>query len=182
MAPADAYEIRVHGSDGGLRRLIRRGREPVPLTEELAKTLSERMLNEVTAGGPAGLRETLVPEVRRALGDMPRPEALPPYKGLLVDAEMNLWVREFSTAENGPSDWSVFDPEGKWLGQVTLPAGLNPLEIGPDYVLGKSRGSLDEELILVAPLTKPLGRESEREPNRRLLASPVSGAQPSGME
>jgi hypothetical protein len=33
----------------------------------------------------------------------------------------------------------VFDAGGRWLGDVAMPARFVPLEIGADYVLGRSR-------------------------------------------
>jgi hypothetical protein len=33
------------------------------------------------------------------------------------------------------SQWSVLEPNGRWLGLVSLPADLDVKEIGVDYVL-----------------------------------------------
>jgi hypothetical protein len=33
----------------------------------------------------------------------------------------------------------VFDRDGAWLGDVTLPAHFQPYDIGADYVLGVAR-------------------------------------------
>jgi hypothetical protein len=38
-----------------------------------------------------------------------------------------------------PSTWSVFDVRGRWLGDVRMPAGFQPFEIGTDYVTGIRR-------------------------------------------
>lgn len=40
----------------------------------------------------------------------------------------------------GPSARSVFGTDGRWLGDVTMPARFMPSEIGADYVLGVTRG------------------------------------------
>jgi hypothetical protein len=46
-----------------------------------------------------------------------------------------------------PSSWSVFDPEGVWLGDVELPAGFAPIEIGADYVLGFGRDADENQQV-----------------------------------
>jgi len=38
-----------------------------------------------------------------------------------------------------PSTWSVFDVNGRWLGDVGMPAGFKPFDIGTDYAVGIRR-------------------------------------------
>jgi len=49
--------------------------------------------------------------------------------------------------------WLVFDPAGRLLGEVEMPAGLEVFEIGEDYVLGLVRDDLDVERLMLHPLT-----------------------------
>jgi hypothetical protein len=46
---------------------------------------------------------------------------------------------------NGPDD--VFGPEGRWLGLARSPKGVQPLEIGADYLLGLRRDDLGVEHV-----------------------------------
>lgn len=77
---------------------------------------------------------------------------LPAFDRLLVDRAGQLWVRQGSTAFGGSSsddvtEWSVFGPNGRWLGDVTMPPRFLPTDIGSDYVLGVSRDVDDVEQV-----------------------------------
>ena len=52
-------------------------------------------------------------------------ETFPPIDGLMVvDAEGYLWVSEYSDSETWLADqWSIFGPEGRWLGVLAMPGG-----------------------------------------------------------
>lgn len=80
----------------------------------------------------------------RALYGVPRRDTRPAHGRFLEDLGENLWVADFdpSYARRGlppSSTWTVFGPEGRWLGSVETPAGLAVTEIGEDYVLGIAR-------------------------------------------
>lgn len=47
-----------------------------------------------------------------------------------------------------PSQWSVFDPAGGWLGDVEMPANFQPYEIGADYVVGKAYPAGVSQVVL----------------------------------
>ena len=83
---------------------------------------------------------------------------LPAFDRMLVDRTGNLWVRQGSTSfGGGPSaattQWSVFNPSGRWLGDVTMPPRFVPTDIGSDYVLGVSRDADDVETVTLYRLT-----------------------------
>ena len=62
----------------------------------------------------------------------------PPTAGVLVDPEGYLWVREWSGSESGtPDQWSVFNPEGRWLGVLPFPWAPDPAE--PNSCGGNTR-------------------------------------------
>ena len=48
----------------------------------------------------------------------------------------------------------MLDRSGRWLGDVTLPAALNILEIGPVYIVAGDRDELDVERVRVLRLRK----------------------------
>jgi hypothetical protein len=158
VATGASYEIAAYGGDGTLRQLIRKAHAPLAVTDAVASDLIDRMAEDLVARAPSSLQKTLAPEVRRALTGLRRPKTFPPYKGLVVDAETNLWVREFTTSGDAPRTWSVFAADGRWLGTVTTPAGLQLLEIGSDYVLGRTVDALGVEHIEVYGLEKPRSR------------------------
>jgi hypothetical protein len=79
---------------------------------------------------------------------------LPTYEQLLVDRRGNVWMAEYRVLEEAHV-WQVFDPEGHWLGSVTLPDGGRISEIGEDYVLGVWRDEMDVETVRMYGLIKP---------------------------
>lgn len=85
-----------------------------------------------------------------------------------VDRLGNLWVRAmpegptpgpdevlgWGTAPDGPARFTVFDREGRLLGDVETPQGLTIFDVGDDYVLGVTRDDLDIEQIRLHRLIK----------------------------
>ena len=43
--------------------------------------------------------------------------------------------------------WNVFDPEGRWMGDIEIPYGGYVYEIGVDYLLGVWVDELDVEQV-----------------------------------
>jgi hypothetical protein len=87
--------------------------------------------------------------------ELPIPEYLPAYQGLLVDDEAYLWVERYRLPWERRPHWDVFDPDGRWLGTVETPVGLRPFQIGPDFLLGRHRDDMGVERIRLYDLTKP---------------------------
>ena len=83
--------------DGSLSRIIRRSTEVEPI-----------VLN--TRGSPEGAGAVVA-------------DTLSPFFDVVVDTEGYLWARS-SSPETGLGDhWSVFSPEGRWLGVMPVPWG-----------------------------------------------------------
>jgi hypothetical protein len=142
---SDAYEIEVRASHGTLQRLIRRPIPKAPVTaeevEEFHRDYDER-------------EEGMAPIWRDLYSQMTLPETKPAYGRLLVDAERNLWVAEYSDERDDAGTWSVFDPEGRFLGTVETPTGGRVQQIGDDFVLGVWRDELDVEYVRLYELIK----------------------------
>jgi hypothetical protein len=47
-----------------------------------------------------------------------------------------VWIAPYRPAADHPVSWTVVDREGSLLGEVDLPEGFRPLDIGPGHVLG----------------------------------------------
>jgi hypothetical protein len=81
-----------------------------------------------------------------------------------TDRSGNLWVRHYElqhvmrTAVDAPSTYpfhySVFSPNGRWLGDLELPANLVVLEAGADYLLGVSKDAEGVESVVLHRLRK----------------------------
>ncbi len=110
VANGERNEIRQFSFDGSLVRIIRRTTSPVAVTERADRSWRNHLLE---LAGPQG----------RELGveAWPGREHHPAVAGMSVDAVGHLWVREWSESESGmPDQWSVFGPEGRWLGVLRM--------------------------------------------------------------
>jgi hypothetical protein len=140
----DRYEIEVRAMDGTLERLIRRPVPNRPVTEELIEE-RERRLRERRAE-----RGVTTPT---PFDGIPYPADMPPYEDFRLDAGRNLWVAYYHLEEE-PVRWAVFDPEGRWLGDVETPPNGRVWDIGADYVLGVWRDALDVQQVRMYRLVK----------------------------
>ena len=80
---------------------------------------------------------------------------MPTFRRLATDTEHNLWVEEYRRPGDDVPSWSVFDPDGHFLGMVTGPEGLNVTDIGADYMLGIVRDDMEVERVVMYALVKP---------------------------
>ncbi len=99
------------------------------------------------------------PDRRRAYAhffeqDLPIPELVPSFRGLLVDDVGNLWVEHYRLPWDARRTWEVFNPDGRWLGTLTTPLGVRPLQIGPDFLLGSHRDEVGVERVRLYELVK----------------------------
>jgi hypothetical protein len=137
------WELREIAAGGGIRAMLRIAHTPLPVTgtdQAVAlDSLRERSLRDQ-------VRQT----VARVAADLPMASTMPAYGrwawervssadpvrySLLVDADDHIWVIQYRPP-GSLRRWDVLAPDGRWLGAVTLPPGLEPFEIGSDYILG----------------------------------------------
>jgi len=86
------------------------------------------------------------------------PERIPAHANrMYADPAGNLWLQEYDidSTPGRATRWSVFDPDGRWLGIVDMPEGFTVNEIGTDYVLGVWRDELDVQYVRMYRLVKP---------------------------
>ncbi|MDZ4674994.1 MAG: hypothetical protein SGI84_11105 [Gemmatimonadota bacterium] len=165
---SDRYEIRILSQAGELRRIVRLERALRPVS---AGDVAEYRTRSANAPGEDGKP---APEGLRALRERMAAaqvfaEQFPAFSKMLLDRQGNLWVLEYEPWEDAPdrwglvriwtpsgdTRWDVFQPDGRWLGSVTMPPLFVPLEIGADYVLGLVRDQDDIEQVRKHPLLKP---------------------------
>lgn len=153
VSNGDRDEIHQFSLDGDLIRIIRRTGDPVRVTEAAQEAWKSAF---VAFWSPWGdLEEELGMSAERFFAGMPLRDAFPPVAGLVVDAEGFLWVREWSASEAGmPDQWSVFSPDGRWLGVISaLPdlmfchRFLGPCWIDRDFLLAVRRDELGIERV-----------------------------------
>lgn len=135
-------QVEQRSADGELLRVIRWGARVRPVTPEVQALYRETRLE---SDATPDARESVL----AMLDGLVFPESLPVYDALRLDAEGHLWVRLYRTLwEDGPR-WWVFDPTGRWLGELPVPPGLELLDVGRDYILGVVRDETDVERVVM---------------------------------
>jgi hypothetical protein len=148
------YSIMVYDRAGRLSSIFRRNWSPVRITAAVIDQF-------VVEWGRRWIRSTGADAERERadLRDDPYATEVPAYSQFLADHAGRLWVRaanvadapgagQLNTTPLVASVWSVFNPDGGWLCDVTLPARFMPNDIGADYVLGVSRDSDGVETVV----------------------------------
>jgi hypothetical protein len=147
-------EISCYAPDGA-RTSIRWPATPLPVSAGEIDAWREQRIEALTRSGEQGI------DVRKMVMSTPVPETREPYDRIFLDLPGNLWVEHapplLDAEDPAPAiGMSVFDADGRWLGDVTLPP-MTPLEIGDDYVIGRQQDENDVEYVRVWTLRKPTG-------------------------
>lgn len=149
-ATTDRYGVEFRTAHGQLQRVLRRPVQPAPVTATLTQQWIERSLEEfVRYNG-----EATAAAQRRALEAGPFGTHVPLFQQALVDQEQRLWLGAGVWPElSAPSpSWSVFDAQGAWLGDVTMPPRFRPLDARGDRVLGVATDDDDVPFLEVRRL------------------------------
>jgi hypothetical protein len=117
---------------------------------------------ELSASDIAARRQEVlssVPEERRRqaaenLDRLDVPGTRPAYGRLLVGADGSLWAAEQVRYPAIPRTWTVFDADGRLLGDVVMPERFRLDQIGDDWVLGVGLDGLDVEHVQLYRLSK----------------------------
>jgi hypothetical protein len=79
---------------------------------------------------------------------LPAPRLAPIYRRLFVDDLGHTWVERYPCAAVSEGTWTVFGPEGDWLGDVIFPPGaVRPLHIGQGFMVGLREDSLGVQTV-----------------------------------
>ena len=144
----DRNEIHQFSADGALLRIIRRTTDPLPVTDKARRAWEGRNAGFYESQG-LSLPESKLEAMRSV-------QTYPPIDGLMVDAEGYLWVSEYSDSETWePDQWSIFGPDGRWLGVLAkdVPAFflcrgyLFVCWIDSDFLLVVARDQFDVERV-----------------------------------
>lgn len=158
------YRIEIHDRDGRLSRVVTREWAPSPISEEELRAYRESYIGMQGEDGRE-VPQQLRAQRERILEESPVADHHPPFLRMLVDRGGNVWLQErelahqlppgsFQPTVNATSRWNVFNAEGEWLTDVTLPANFRVFEIGEDYLLGLSRDEQEVEQVRVYALRK----------------------------
>jgi hypothetical protein len=149
----DTYEIQVYAQDGRLLRLIRRDKEPIPVADTHVSAVMEEAVAQASDDEQAR-------QFRQMFREAPIPDFHPAYGSIYADKLGYLWVEEYRLPGEERRLTTIFDPEGKMVGSVTLPNRFQVTEIGADYILGRYVDELGVEYLRMHTLRRP-GRDPE---------------------
>jgi hypothetical protein len=149
------FEVRIYDRTGRLRRVVGRPTPVVWTTREHIRKYKESITrNDLSNIRSPAARESAQARRARYLEVMQFAETLPAYRDLLFDTDGNLWVQEHWITEDEPRHWSVFQPDGRWIGRLETPPDFEILEIGRDYILRRVLDELDVERIQLHRLSR----------------------------
>ena len=129
ISDGDKNEVHEFSPEGVLLRIIRRTTDPIPITSEAREAQVELIagLNTTTHSGRRAW-------ARRLEAQRPRQDSYPPVNALGIDPLGYLWIED----KRGPwgGQWSVFSPDGRWLGVLPVVPLWAVRWIGEDLLLG----------------------------------------------
>ena len=131
IGTGDRFEVVAYEAGRGARLVMRAEDRHVPVTRA---TIRDFQRSSVTLGGEGDAR--LHTADAQMLADAPYPREMPPFTDLRIDADGNIWLQGPGSPSEPDARWTVFSPEGRVRGVVTLPGGLAVQEIGRDWLLG----------------------------------------------
>ncbi len=134
-----APEIRGFDIQGRLRRIFR--------VDQVGRPVSEALIQS-----SIGQQYALMPESRAGLWEdlyagAPIPHTLPPFQSLRIDERGWLWAERNPWDPAQPTEWLVFDLEGRARGTIRTPPGLDVRWIGEDRILGVWKDDLGVEFV-----------------------------------
>ena len=148
MGNSERFEIRGLAPDGRLTHVVR--------LDRLLRAVTDADIDQYKVDE---LEDADTPDERRAFEmlmlEMPVPEVFPAFGVMAVDALGHLWVQDYAGPRVRRPKWTVFDPDGRLVGNVQTPDRVQILEIGDDYVLGRLSDELDVEYVQLWSLTRP---------------------------
>jgi hypothetical protein len=147
--PADRFELREVALDGSTRRIVRLNRRAGEVTSVDTTAYRHSAVGELMDSLEESAALEVAAKYRYA-------ERFPSYARVVVDESGNLWVAAYQWFGLGqPQKWTVFDREGRFLGDLTMPNLMEVHQIGEDFVLGRMAEPNGKEGVFFYPLIKP---------------------------
>ena len=126
-ARTDRYAFVQQGYSGDTLRVVELAREPRPVSGAEA--------DSAFAGVEERMRKAAGPSARLQAVERGRVGSTHPLFGEpLLDDAGHLWVRHVPPAPTGGSTYDVFDPEGRYLGQVRADVAFADFMVRPQVV------------------------------------------------
>jgi hypothetical protein len=159
----NGFRIEVRGSDGALEHVATLPHEPRPVTERDQRVVLDALSEAIAQQGlPPAAAQTILGQIQFA-------EAYPAFATVLAGPEGTLWVQRVRTGQElagedeaatfdpqdlGSNEWDVFDPEGRYLGEVAFPPRFQPLRTLDGKFYGIGRDELDVQSLKVFSIVR----------------------------
>jgi hypothetical protein len=150
VADNQRYEIRIFDTEGALQRIVRREYAPVAVEDRWIEAWKDAQRGRRWTQGQ-------LPVLKQTWARMTVRETLPPLEGMTLDSLGYLWVVRPAGMPHDSLTFDVFDPDGRYLGDLAVPGGLRPIPapvIGADYLMGVWADELDVETVRVYSLDR----------------------------
>ncbi len=132
--PNDSYELRGHGVNGELDRIIRWNRIPIVADETHRRAFADE--------NPQSNQEA------------PMASHLPMFDRVIGDELGYLWVRDYDMPDEETVRWTVFDSNGAIVTRLTTSDRLMVREIGRDHILASQTDDLGIQSVVVLSLER----------------------------
>ena len=147
VVTGDFLGFDVHNAEGGRVQSVRATGPDRTLRPEDVARFNEAILAEISdsatrTGFKRALEIAASPPTKAAAGR------------ILVDPHGAIWLSAYENEFMPAPVWFVFDRDGRYLGEVPMPAGLRVLEIGEGYVLGVTKDDAGVEVVRVHELRR----------------------------
>jgi hypothetical protein len=139
ISESSRAQISEYDLHGKLLRILRLDGVRRPVTGDIIVDMIDLEL----AGSSGRTRD----EWERAYSGMPLPDSLPAFRSILVDELGFLWAEAYDPDPDNPSDWIVFDSDGRARGTVKTPPGVSVKWIGHASILGVHTDEFDVETV-----------------------------------
>lgn len=150
---SDKYEIRFYDTEGTLRRILRRPVEPLPVVPAMIEAWIAQNLEEVRRREGEGA----VARYRQRYEEGSFGDRVPLFERAFVDGDDRLWIgsSEWPDGQAAPDRWSLFAPNGTWLGDLDTPSQLRIVDCRNDLVLGIWQEEGEAPSVQVHRLVRP---------------------------
>jgi hypothetical protein len=153
------YRISVFDPEGNLRRIVTKPVEPPPVTERDKEMMWEVIEQQVRDAVPPEAFMEFMQRARQSIGFA---EYFPAFVSMSIGPNGSIWVQHLRppaevteeeletydmTQDIGSRDWDVFDPDGRYMGVVTMPDRFTPRAFVDDRVYGVWRDELDVQYV-----------------------------------
>ena len=159
LGNSSTYEFQVLTRDGVPRLIVRKEVPLEEVTNQDVEAVADMFAEAASYG--RGSADVDPAEIRRMVQGFPRAPTKPAYSSVLVDAEKNVWVERFRWLDPwsiplnpSPTTWDIFAPDGEWISELLVPAGVLLLSVGEDRAYCVRIDEMDVRHVVVYGLTR----------------------------